>query len=203
MYSNGMPAFNNQTGFCWFELLQYFENAGPVSVNQDDDLDRFISGKVGIIMDGTWNLSLLSESLGELLEVDPWPAYQGNHLSGYVWSENIFVNPNLDSVEMKMVGAFSEFLLSQASQRILADTGLIPATIDVEVPSLPIAQAITALSLGIPYPSNPEMLPYWKPLQDALNAVFHDGMSISEALQIASEAITKATKDFKNTDEDL
>ena len=72
-FPNGYPGLNKPLGVCWFDLLKSFEVVGPVSFNTDDDMDRFLRGNVGIIFEGTWNIDLFSEALGENLSIDPWP----------------------------------------------------------------------------------------------------------------------------------
>jgi maltose-binding protein MalE len=203
MYANGYPAFDNQAGICWLNLLKSFNDAGPVSSDSDDDLHRFKAGRVGIIIDGTWNLEMLSDSLGENLAVDPWPRYNNEHLSGYVWSENVYVNPDLSDDERKAARIFTQFLLSQETQTILSQGGYIPAIMDLETSDPITSQAINALSLGTPYPFQPELKLFIEPLHAAFDEFFYGGVDAVDALGSASDEIFKAAKVFKDIEGDL
>jgi len=201
-FPNGYPAFNN-VGVCWFEILRSFEIAGPVSFNTDDDMDRFLRGNVGVIFEGTWNLSLFSEALGENLSIDPWPELNGNNLSGYVWTDNVFLNANLGGEKRDAALAFSEYLLSPDSQSVFAGIGQIPATRYRDVQEWLIYQAVAALSKGVPYPVIPEMEIYWEPMHDALIAVLENGVEPTIALQTASDLITDQVDTFKDKEGDF
>ena len=202
MFANGYPAFNSPAGFCWIELLNSFKEAGPVSDNSEDDLSRFKQGRVGIIIDGTWNLEMLSDSLGENLAIDPWPRYKNRHLSGYVWSENIYINPNLDADDRDAALIFSQYLLSQEAQEILSKNGYIPAITDIDLSDSIISQIITALIQGTPYPFQPELKLYFEPLHNAFEAVFKDGVDTAQALEAASDETIKASEDFNTIEGD-
>jgi ABC-type glycerol-3-phosphate transport system substrate-binding protein len=183
-------------------LLRSYETAGPVSYNSNDDLERFATGNVGIILDGTWNLERLSQSLGDRLAIDPWPANGEYHLSGYVWTENIFINPSLEDLGQQAAHSLFEFMLSPTTQAIIANQGRIPAVASLD-PDYPwIDQAITALSLGTPYPVLSEIEYYWEPMHQALVRIFEQGGDVSVALQDAADEIIQATRDFKNLEED-
>jgi arabinogalactan oligomer/maltooligosaccharide transport system substrate-binding protein len=203
MYSNGYPAFNNPDGLCWFELLRSFEDAGPVSFNGDDDLNRFRAGSVGVIIDGTWNMEMLSENLGDDLVIDPWPAYKEDHLSGYVWSDNVYLNPDLDDDDKNTAMAFAKYFLLPESQRILADKGQIPATLNLDISEVLMTQSMTALSGGAPFPVLPDIQFYWEPMHAALVSVFEGGVEPSVALKTASDAITGSVEDYRDLEDDF
>lgn len=200
--ANGYPGFNNQSGQCWIGLLRAFETAGPVSFNGNDDLERFASGQVGIIFDGTWNMERLSEALGDQFTIDPWPVNGEHHLSGYVWTEDLFLSSSLDDAGQQAALSLYEFLLSPTTQGIMAHQERIPAVASLAVDHPRMAQAIVALSLGTPYPSLPEIEFYWEPMHQALVTIFEQGGDVSLALQTAAEQIIQATRDFKNLEED-
>jgi arabinogalactan oligomer/maltooligosaccharide transport system substrate-binding protein len=202
-YPNGYPAFNNAVGICWFDLLKSFEVAGPVSFNTDDDKDRFLDGKVGLIFEGTWNLTLFSEVLGENLAIDAWPAIYGNNLSGYVWTDNIYLNANLTDENKDGALAFSEFLLSPESQSVFAEIGQIPATLYRDVRERLIFQSAAALSHGVPFPVIPEMDIYWEPMHEALVAVLENDVDPNIALQTALDEITENVETFKDKEVDF
>jgi arabinogalactan oligomer/maltooligosaccharide transport system substrate-binding protein len=197
LYPNGYPAFNNQAGICWLGLLESFNDAGAVANNTDDDLHRFIAGGVGIIIDGTWNLKMLEDALGDQLVIDPWPHYKNSHLSGFVWSETLYINPNLGADELNATRIFSHYLLSQEAQQKLSDYGYIPAITDLKAGNIILSQAIEALQLGTPYPVQPEFKLYFTPLSNVFQAVFKDGVDAGVALESATIEIIEAAGGFE------
>lgn len=191
---NGLPGFNNSKGAAWLELLKSFEQAGPTCFLTDDDLDRFKAGKVGWIIDGTWNLSTLEEAIGsDQLAIDPWPQYESGQLSGYVTSENIYLNSNSNPADRRAAIKFMEYLVSPESQTLLAKNGLIPSANQIYMDNSGSAnlvnQAIVALSGGTTFPNSPEISNYQQNIEIALRAFFEQGLPIEQALQTAQDAI--------------
>jgi maltose-binding protein MalE len=197
MTPDGMPAFNNERGLAWLELLKAFEQAGPTEYLSDRDLDLFKEGRVGWIIDGTWNLSSLSEAIGpDNLAIDPWPSYDGGKLAGYVRPTNIYLSGTTQGDDRKAAWKFIEYFLSADAQSRLADAGMIPVVSDVKKTNprqdLLFTQVMTALTGGVAYPALPEMQDYLGPLDVALQSVLHGNTSPEEALNTAEQAILTA-----------
>lgn len=193
MSADSSPAFNTPEGLTWIEMLQMFESAGPTSFQSDDDLLAFKEGKVGWIIDGTWNLPGIIESLGsEKIAIDPWPTFGTGMMSGYVQSENIYMNSNISASQLLASWNFAKFLVSPTAQAHLGDVGKIPAasganlTNPVNGPLL--MQAMTALANGVPYPTTPYLSAYEVQINIALQSIFQ-GSSPGASLQIAQDAI--------------
>lgn len=203
IFPNGYPAFNDSSGLCWLNLLSLFEAAGPVSFNSDDDLNRFKAGHVGLIFAGTWNLGNLQEALGDNLVIDPWPAFGDSHLSGYVWTENIYLSANLTAEAYTRTLSFAEYFLSPEAQSVLAEIGIIPATLYRDVKEELIFQAVASMMKGTPYPVIPEMAFYEEPMHEVLLAVFEQNIAPSIALQQADDEITNLVEDFNDKEEDF
>ncbi len=203
MFPNGYPAFNNSSGLCWLNLLSMFETAGPVSFNSDDDLNRFKAGNVGLIFAGTWHLSALQDSLGDDVVIDLWPEFGDFHLSGYVWTENIYLSANLTEEAYYRALAFSQFFLSPESQAVFAEIGIIPATLYRDVKEQIILQAVAALTKGTQYPLSPEMELYIKPMHEALLAVFEENIAPSIVLETAEDRIMDLIDDFSEAGEEF
>jgi maltose-binding protein MalE len=201
MEPNGDPAFNNEKGVEWVNLLVSFKEAGPTEYYTDNDVNLFKAGKVGIIIDGTWNLGGLAEAIGaDNLAVDPWPAYKDGHLSGYVQTENIYLNANVTGDDQKAALAFIQFFLSPKAQALLADptkAAHIPAIKGVEVADPLLKQAVEAFALGTAFPVIPEMGAYWGPMDTALKSVFDEGADPAAALQQAYDSIVAKIKEIR------
>lgn len=197
---NNLPGFNNGKGIEWLELLKLFEQAGPTCFFSDDDLERFKAGKVGWIIDGTWNISVLEDAIGgDKLAIDPWPVYGDGRLSGYVTSENIYLNAKTNPGDRRAALRFMEFLVSPESQTLLAENELIPSAIHVFLSSSDqsnlMSQAIQALSGGAPYPVHPEISIYRQNIDNALRAYLEQGVPADQALQNAQDMILSQSAD--------
>jgi ABC-type glycerol-3-phosphate transport system substrate-binding protein len=193
MNANGDPAFNNEKGVAWINLLSAFQQAGPVSFNDDQDLDFFRQGKAGIIIDGSWNRVTISDTLGlENVVVDPWPAYGGGHLSGFVQSNSLFLSSQAEGDERLASWEFIKYFLSTDAQQTLASIGQIPVLKGVPVDDPIISQTMKAMEGGTTYPVRPEMSAYTAPLDGAIKAIFSDGATATDALQNAADAVRSA-----------
>lgn len=201
MEPNGDPAFNNEKGVEWVNLLVSFKEAGPTEYYTDNDVNLFKAGKAGIIIDGTWNMGALVEAIGaENLAIDPWPAYKDGHLSGYVQTENIYLSANVTGDDQKAALEFIKFFLSPEAQALLADpkkAAHIPAVKGVEVADPLLKQAVEAFALGTAFPVIPEMGAYWGPMDTALKSVFDEGADPAAALQQAYDSIVAKIKEIR------
>jgi arabinogalactan oligomer / maltooligosaccharide transport system substrate-binding protein len=190
MDENGYPAFNNVKGVEWVEVLRNYDLAGPISFQGEQDLDLFKEGRVGMIIDGTWNMAAISETLGaENVMIDPWPLYQQGALSGYVLPEMVYLNQRGGPQDQNATWEFVRYFLSAPAQTALAATGWIPTLRDVSLKNALQAQALKALLTGFAYPVRPEMAAYPTALDTALKSVFEDGVSPAVALQTAEQSI--------------
>jgi maltose-binding protein MalE len=193
MDENGDPAFNNEKGLAWINLLSGFQQAGPVSFNDDQDLDFFRQGKAGIIIDGTWNRVTISDTLGlENVAVDPWPAYGDGRLSGFVQTNGLFLSSQAEGDQRLASWEFIKYFLSADAQETLASIGQIPILKGAPVDDPIISQTMKAMEGGTTYPVRPEMAAYTAPLDGAIKAIFSDGASAQDALQSATDAVRSA-----------
>ena len=187
------PAFNDLPGLEWFELLRAYDDAGAVTFNTNRDVDMFKRGRVGIIIDGTWNIEILSAAIGsDRLIIEPWPTFGNGHMSGWVEADSVFLNANVTGNDRFAALAFMGYLLDPNVQVRLAEVGHIPSVSAAYPRDALIQQAMNAFSHGVPYPSNvdPNVLSlYWRELNLAIQDVFVRGVEPAEALNAASEAI--------------
>lgn len=200
MQPDGAPAFTGEKGLAWVRLLQSFEQAGATEFLSDRDLEEFSQGRVGFIIDGTWNRNALREAIGEdNIAIDPWPAYEDGRLSGYVQSDNLYLSSRASGDTLLAAEKFIEFFLSPEAQLKLAEIERIPAARDVGVLDPLLAQAIAALAGGTAYPSRPEMEFYPSRMDVALKSVFEQGAPPAEALQSAMDDILAAMMGIQAT----
>jgi maltose-binding protein MalE len=200
MDENGYPAFNDSFGLDWFKLLTDYNNAGAVTFNTNRDLDMFKRGRVGIIIDGSWNISILADMIGQdNLAIDPWPSYNTGHMSGWVESDSVFLNSNTTGADRFAALSFIGYMLDPSVQMRLAEVGHIPS-ISTTVPrDIFIRQAMEAFSQGVPYPISfdESMLKlYWNELDKAIQKVFIDGVSPINALKAANDNLILLLKNI-------
>ena len=193
MNALGCPAFNTPTGVDWLNLLDSFTDAGPAEYYTDNDVNLFETGQAGIIIDGTWNMAGLAEAIGaEKLSIDPWPA----PLSGYVQTENIYLNANAAGDERTDAWAFMEFFLSVEAQELLLDAGHIPSVSGVAIVDPLMQQAVDTLASGVSFPILPQLAAYWGPMDTALQSVFDGTATPPEALEQAYDGVVQAIRDM-------
>lgn len=193
----GDPTFNDAKGQEWVATILKMQEAGPITNYTDDDVNLFKAGKAGVIIDGTWNLTALADAIGkDNLAVDPWPT----PLSGYVQTENIYINANATGANYKAAVAFLQYFLSPEAQAMLADptkAGHIPAALGVEVTDPLLKQAATAFAGGAPFPVIPEMGAYWDPMNNMLKKVVLEAADPAVALQEAFDAVTAKVAEIR------
>jgi len=189
MDQEGNPAFNNDKGIQWLEMLKRFKEAGPAEPNNDNDLNLFGEGRVGFIVGDFSNAARLSEAIGENnFMIDPWPM----DMSGYTQSDVVFLNADLSGNELDCGSAFMNFLLSNEAQEEFSKpemAGFIPSITGVDFKDSFQQQAALAFEKGTPLPILPEMSLYWEPLNAALLSVVEFGTDPAEALTIAEQTI--------------
>jgi arabinogalactan oligomer/maltooligosaccharide transport system substrate-binding protein len=197
MEANGDPAFNDAKGVEWVNNILKFKDAGTYFNYSDDDVNLFKAGKSGVIIDGTWNMSSLAEAIGaENLTIDPWPA----GMSGYVQTENIYLNENATGDDRAAGLEFIKFFLSAEAQSLLADAtkaGHIPAVKGVEVTDPLMKAAADAFAGGAAFPVIPEMGAYWDPMNNALKKAVDEGVDPAVALQEAYDLVVAKVKEIR------
>jgi ABC-type glycerol-3-phosphate transport system substrate-binding protein len=202
MGEDGYPAFNSQFGLEWFNLLADYDAAGAVTFNTNWDLDMFRRGRVGIILDGTWNLSQLTQIIGtDNLAIDPWPTYGTGHMSGWVESDSVFLNPTTTGDNRSAALAFMGYLLDPNVQMHMAEVGHIPSVIRTQPRDPLIQQAMIAFSKGATYPINVDqsvLKLYQTELDKAIQNVFVNGAAPGDALKSASDNIVIQLKSLQN-----
>lgn len=195
MTPEGDPAFNTAEGVAWLEMLQDFKALGADNWYNDNDINLFKEGKVGWVIDGTWNLGDFSNSLGDDLVIDPWPT----NMSGFVQTGMIYLNANTTGDNLAAAKAFMGYLLSAESQAAFyeADGAFIPSNTTVEVTDPLRNQALEAFSGGTGWIVIPEMGAYWGPTETAILSVLEGEAEPAGSLVAAEEAVNAALVDIR------
>ncbi len=198
---DGYPQFNDSFGLEWLNLLQDYDKAGAVTFNTNRDLDMFKRGRVGIIIDGSWNISTLVGILGpDHLAIDPWPSYGTGNLSGWVEADSVFLNTNTTGDNRFAALAFMGYLIDPNVQLRLAEVGHIPSVTTTRPRDPLIQQAMQAFSQGVPYPITVDqriLSLYWSELDKAIQKVFVSGINPTAALKTASENLAILVKNLE------
>jgi maltose-binding protein MalE len=199
MQPDGSPAFNDEKGLSWIQLLKDFEQAGPTDYGTENDVQLFKEGRVGFLIDTTEKRDDLAQAIGpENLAIDPWPLYGSGSLSGFVQAENIYLTPRAMGEDQLISLKFAQYLLTSESQPALSEVKLIPsinpsqlnAAGSQALPADPlIAEAMQALSGGTSYPIGPEMPVFSGQLDIALQSIFSGEATPADALNKAAESI--------------
>ena len=193
--ANQNPAFNSPAGLAWLDLMAAFDVAGAVGMNTNRDLELFSSGRIGYIIEGTWQIDSLVEALGEEnLVIDPWPAFNNGRLSGFVRADSVFLNPNTRSNDVYAAMLFMGYLLTPEVQQVFAEIGMIPVVLDAAPRPQFVAQAADALAGGTAYPpvANSRLLTAcWEGLELAIKEVFTRRIDPQEALNHAEDLVSE------------
>jgi ABC-type glycerol-3-phosphate transport system substrate-binding protein len=203
MDDKNMPVFNDNFGLNWFKLLRAYDEVGAITFNTNRDLDMFKRGRVGIIIDGTWNIVTLSRIIGiGKLAIDPWPIFGTGHMSGWVEADSVFLNSNVVGDNQSAALAFIGYLLDPNVQLRLAELGHIPSVLATRPRDPLVQQAMAAFASGVPYPTSVDentLNLYFNTLNTAMQDVFVNGISPEVALKSASEVISQNLINSANT----
>ncbi|NTV36161.1 MAG: extracellular solute-binding protein, partial [Anaerolineaceae bacterium] len=160
--ATGVPMFNDAMGVEWMNTLKKFKDAGIVENYTDNDLNLFKAGKVGYVIDGSWNAKALGEAIGaDNLAIDVWPT----PLNGFVQNDNIYLTTAATGDDAVASEKFMEYFLSPEAQTIWSDVGTKDKPMAAGIPVIkgldikdPVAKAsAAALGAGVPFPVIPQM----------------------------------------------
>lgn len=199
MLQDGSPAFDDEKGLAWIQLLRSFEKAGPVDYGTNNDTQLFAEGRVGMIVETTGKREDLAQAVGiDNLSIDPWPLYGSGSLSGFVQAENIYLTPRALQEEPMISLKFAQYMLTPETQPALAEVKLIPSISPSQLqaagsqalPADPlVSAAMQALSGGASYPVSPVISSYTSQLDIALQSILSNETSPADALEKAAESI--------------
>ncbi len=194
----GTYALDAEVGLCWLNLHRRLREAGPVTLNTDDDLILFQEARAGWLIDETTRLDLLRSSLGdEVLAIDAWPVNEGTDrpLTGYVWTENAYFSEDSTGADLEASISFVTFLLLIENQMAFSQMGgarHIPVLQDVEIADPLLGAARLALESGSPRPLHSDLEPLRDPFETALRLVVTQGGDPELALQLAAQEVSRS-----------
>jgi ABC-type glycerol-3-phosphate transport system substrate-binding protein len=180
---------------CWFELLALFRSVGISTVNSDQDRQYFLQGESAWMIDTSEVASSLADAVGlENITVDPWPVYglTGEALSGYVWSENLYLLSEATFVDREITWEFMRFLVSEDVQGQLGEemgVDFLPVSADYQANNSFQARLLRAVLGGIGRPVRSDMFIYQGPLQEASLDVALRGANPGAAYSVAIDEI--------------
>ena len=163
----------------------------------------FKEGRVGWIIDGTWNMKEYAEVLGaDTLAIDPWPTYGDGSLAGYVYADNLYISSQAKGAHLDASLEFINHFLSPDAQTQLTNIGFIPTSTEVQVVDVTTGhlfnQAISAMAGGVTYPVGHEMNIYSTQMEIALKS-FYDGTPAVDVLKAADDSIRQQLLQLQTT----
>ncbi|HEX8940719.1 MAG TPA: extracellular solute-binding protein [Candidatus Limnocylindrales bacterium] len=126
---DGELAWNDPTIKAQFDKWVSIETQGyankDVLTNQDS-IAQFEAGKAAMTMEGTWQIAEFQQKLGDDVGVFV-PPFSDSPIKGVVEYSGDGFSMTTYSQHKTQAAAFLAFLASDAAQKIVADSGLIPA----------------------------------------------------------------------------
>jgi ABC-type glycerol-3-phosphate transport system substrate-binding protein len=173
----------------------------PDVLTSTDILTKFAAGKAAMVVDGNWNLQQLYDKMGSNLGVFPLP-FSDTPIKTVVELPGDGLSLLKSSQNKKDAVAFLTFLMSGDAQKILAQTGLIPARVGYSATN-PLYADLFALTekdgfTPAPMIDNVIQPPLVDVGQRVLNAAFAQQMTVPAALQKMQDAWNNLPADQKH-----
>ncbi|HTI01776.1 MAG TPA: ABC transporter substrate-binding protein [Acidisoma sp.] len=173
----------------------------PDVLTTSDILTKFAAGKAAMIVDGNWNLQQLYDKMGSSLGVFPLP-FSNTPTKTVVELPGDGLSLLKSSQNKKDAIAFLTFLMSGDAQKILAQSGLVPAR-EGYAASNPLYADLFALTekdgfTAVPMIDNVIQPPLVDVGQRVLTAAFAQQMTVQAALQKMQDAWNNLPADQKH-----
>lgn len=185
----------------WVSLFSKGYTNKDVLTNSDS-INLFESGKAAMTMEGTWQIAEFQAKMGDNVGVF-LPPFVDTALKGVVEYGGDGFSLTSYSTHKTQAAAFLAFLASDAAQKIVADSGLIPAKEGFSTTSR-MAQDLLAFAATNGYTRYPMIDNVIQPeVGDAgtkvLNAAFGGSMSVDEALQTMARTLQALPADRRSS----
>jgi maltose-binding protein MalE len=199
-------AGNYQAALSWLDQLQLIQKTGAlIEFNQDEALNLFKLGKIGMTSDGSWRAWSLAEAIGgENLAIDSWPSNAGTRMAGYVQTDAVFLNSNTlenSPAEEQAALRFMGLLLTPEVQLRLAEAGFIPTVMSSEPRDEIILKLMNSLNGGIAFPpawQGEVRQAYWASIDAAAQSVVERGVPARQALENAAAEIKERLRQLES-----
>lgn len=171
---SGSLGFDEQIGGCWLQMLRLLRQAGPVVFNSEDDFNLFVDQQAAWMIDSSARAEEIASRIGaQNLVIDPWPRYAISNgvLTGYSWTENLYLTRQITQKNLPAAKIFALYLLSSEAQAIMAAAehgAHLPALMGVEAGTPAYQRALFALDQNRPLPLNADLAPIAEIVDKAL-----------------------------------
>jgi len=163
-------------GVCWLGLLQRMAGIGRVGSDSQADLQAFLDGQAGWVVESVEHLPRIEQALGQPAALDDWPLYgeTGKPLSGYAWTLNAYLRSGLSVEDAEASWAFIQLMLSPEAQ--LERSGIhgtvhLPVLAEAGEVSGVAARARAILAANTPFPLGRGLEAFAAPLERASRLV--------------------------------
>jgi ABC-type glycerol-3-phosphate transport system substrate-binding protein len=172
-------------------------------VTNADSIAQFEAGKAAMTMEGTWEISEFQQKMGDNVGVF-LPPFTDSPLKGVVEYSGDGFSMTTYSQHKTQAAAFLAYLASDAAQKVVADSGLIPAKEGFSTDSR-MAKDLLAFAADKGYTRYPMIDNVIQPeVSDPvgtklLNAAFSGAMSVQDALNSLKQALMALPADRRGS----
>ena len=187
----------------WTSLFSQGYTNKDVTTNSDS-IAQFEAGKAAMTLEGTWEIVEFQQKMGDNVGVF-LPPFSDAPLKGVVEYSGDGFSMTTYSQHKTQAAAFLAFLASDAAQKIVADSGLIPAkqgfTTDSRMAKDLLAYAATKGYTRYPMIDNVIQPEVSDPVgTKLLNAAFSGAMSVQDALNSLKQALMALPADRRGSE---
>lgn len=165
----------------------------------------FVDKKVGMIINGDWELQRYRKTLGDDLVIAPLPklAATGKYMAPMISGKYLFLNAKLKGAKLDDAKVFAEYLVSKPVQeQLIKETQRLPAIKELDgstvISSDPVLKATDlAMANGQPMPMEVEMRVVWDAMRPQLQAVMADRTQPKLAAEVMQKDAETKIKELK------
>lgn len=165
----------------------------------------FVDGKVGMIINGDWELQRYRKTLKDDLVIAPLPklAATGKYMSPMISGKYLFFNAKLKGEKLAAAKLFAEYLVSKPVQeQLVKESQRLPAIKELDgspvIAQDPVLKATdAAMAHGQPMPMEVEMRVVWDAIRPQLQAVMADRAQPKAAADIMQKDALIKIKELK------
>jgi arabinogalactan oligomer/maltooligosaccharide transport system substrate-binding protein len=185
--------------------LKYKDKVVPPDCDYTCADTLFVDGKVGMIINGDWELQRYRKTLKDDLAIAPLPKLTatGKSMSPMISGKYLFLNAKLKGDKLADAKVFADYLTSKPVQeQLIKETQRLPAIKELdkspliaEDPTLKATDA--AMANGQPMPMEVEMRVVWDAIRPQLQAVMADRTQPKLAADVMQKDAQTKIKELK------